>query len=94
MHELALMCVQCDCVYNGLHAWSMFSILLRTVWEWSLIQSVCLQSYIDFEIGEGNRQNTRDLYERLLSRTKHVKVYASIARVFLVRENCGTRCTD
>lgn len=34
----------------------------------------CLQSYIDFEISEGNRENTRKLYERLLQRTRHVKV--------------------
>ena len=33
-----------------------------------------MQSYIDFEISEGNRENTRRLYERLLQRTKHVKV--------------------
>ena len=33
-----------------------------------------LQSYIDFEISEGNRENTRKLYERLLQRTRHVKV--------------------
>lgn len=35
---------------------------------------VLLQSYIDFEISEGNRENTRKLYERLLQRTRHVKV--------------------
>lgn len=35
---------------------------------------LCLQSYIDFEISEGNRENTRKLYERLLQRTRHVKV--------------------
>ena len=33
-----------------------------------------MQSYIDFEISEGNRENTRKLYERLLQRTRHVKV--------------------
>jgi len=38
---------------------------------------VVLQSYIDFEISEGNRENTRKLYERLLQRTKHVKVCCS-----------------
>lgn len=32
------------------------------------------QGYIDFEISEGERQRTRVLYERLLDRTKHVKV--------------------
>lgn len=33
-----------------------------------------LQAYIDFEIGEGNREGARELYERLLQRTRHVKV--------------------
>lgn len=31
------------------------------------------QAYIDFEIGEGNREGARELYERLLQRTRHVK---------------------
>jgi hypothetical protein len=33
-----------------------------------------IQSAIDFEIGEGERTRTRILYQRLLDRTKHVKV--------------------
>lgn len=33
-----------------------------------------MQAYIDFEIGEGNREGARELYERLLQRTRHVKV--------------------
>ena len=37
------------------------------------------QSYIDFEIAERQRVRTRDLYERLLDRTKHVKVWVSFA---------------
>jgi hypothetical protein len=32
------------------------------------------QAYIDFEISEGERTRTRILYQRLLDRTKHVKV--------------------
>ncbi len=32
------------------------------------------QSYIDFEIAEGERARTAALYERLLNRTSHVKV--------------------
>ena len=40
----------------------------------------CPQAYIDFEISEGERQRTRVLYERLLDRTKHVKVWLSYAR--------------
>ena len=39
-----------------------------------------MQSYIDFEISEGERERTRLLYERLLDRTKHVKVWMSYAR--------------
>lgn len=38
-----------------------------------------LQSYIDFEIAEGERGRTRELYERLLQRTHHVKVWMSYA---------------
>lgn len=34
------------------------------------------QSYIDFEIAEGERARTAALYERLLNRTSHVKVRA------------------
>lgn len=41
--------------------------------------SSCMQSYIDFEIQEGERSNARDLYERLLERTTHVKVWLSYA---------------
>ncbi len=35
------------------------------------------QAYIDFEAGEGERERTRHLYERLLERTSHVKVCTS-----------------
>jgi hypothetical protein len=38
------------------------------------------QAYIDFEIGENERQRTRVLYERLLDRTQHVKVWLSFGR--------------
>ena len=38
-----------------------------------------LQSYIDFEINQQNRNNARELYERLLDRTNHVKVWISYA---------------
>ena len=45
------------------------------------VDPACLhaQSYIDFEIGEGERDRTRELYERLLQRTHHVKVWMSYA---------------
>ena len=50
--------------------------LTCTVCWWSAADSIvfCLQTYIDFEISEGNRDRARKLYERLLARTKHVKV--------------------
>eukprot|EP00891_Asterochloris_glomerata_P001402 jgi/Astpho2/1402/fgenesh1_pm.00025_%23_10_t len=40
---------------------------------------VLWKTYIDFEISEGNRDRARKLYERLLARTKHVKVWISYA---------------
>lgn len=39
------------------------------------------KAYIDFEFGEGNYENTRELYERLLKRTEHVKVWISYAEM-------------
>lgn len=38
------------------------------------------QAYIDFEIAEGELERTRALYERLLDRTKHLKVWLSYAK--------------
>ena len=38
------------------------------------------KSYVDFEISEGERARARSLYERLLDRTKHVKVWMSFAQ--------------
>ena len=38
------------------------------------------KSYIDFEIAQGDWERTRSLYERLLERTTHVKVWISYAR--------------
>lgn len=38
------------------------------------------QAYIDFEISEGEYDRTRQLYERLLERTKHIKVWISYAQ--------------
>lgn len=37
------------------------------------------KAFIDFEAGQGERERTRVLYERLLERTAHVKVYISYA---------------
>ncbi|KAF9689261.1 hypothetical protein SADUNF_Sadunf01G0073500 [Salix dunnii] len=39
-----------------------------------------LIAYIDFEISEGEYDRTRELYERLLDRTKHLKVWISCAK--------------
>lgn len=38
------------------------------------------KGYIDFEIDEGEGDNARKLYERLLDRTGHVKVWISYAQ--------------
>lgn len=38
------------------------------------------KAFIDFEIDEGERTRARDLYERLLARTQHVKVWMSYAQ--------------
>lgn len=38
------------------------------------------KEYIDFEISESEFQRTRELYERLLDRTKHLKVWMSYAQ--------------
>ncbi|KAF9613030.1 hypothetical protein IFM89_005464, partial [Coptis chinensis] len=38
------------------------------------------KAYIDFEISEGEYERTRQLYQRLLDRTKHLKVWISFAK--------------
>nr|GFD06093.1 crooked neck-like protein 1 [Tanacetum cinerariifolium] len=38
------------------------------------------KAYIDFEIAQGKFENTLQLYERLLDRTKHLKVWISYAK--------------
>ena len=38
------------------------------------------KAYVDFEIAQGERAKARALYERLLDRTKHVKVWMSYAQ--------------
>lgn len=54
----------------------------RAIYELAINQPVLdmpellWKSYIDFEIGQGEHENARTLYERLLDRTKHVKVSA------------------
>ncbi|KAL5704858.1 Crooked neck-like protein 1 [Ranunculus cassubicifolius] len=38
------------------------------------------KTYIDFELSQGEYEKSRQLYERLLGRTKHLKVWISYAR--------------
>ena len=42
------------------------------------------KAYIDFEIAAGETENARHLYERLLERTLHVKVWMSYAQFELM----------
>ncbi|MEW5300039.1 MAG: hypothetical protein WDW36_002999 [Sanguina aurantia] len=58
----------------------------RALYELAIAQPVLdipeglWKSYIDFEIGEGERGRVRVLYQRLLDRSKHVKVWLSFAQ--------------
>mmetsp|Transcript_35189 Transcript_35189/g.67252 ORF Transcript_35189/g.67252 Transcript_35189/m.67252 type:complete len:729 (-) Transcript_35189:192-2378(-) len=58
----------------------------RSIFELAIAQpmldmpEVLWKAYIDFEISQGERENTRQLYERLLDRTTHVKVWMSYAQ--------------
>ncbi len=49
------------------------------------------KAYIDFEIAQEQVENTRRLYERLLERTQHVKVFISFAQ-FESSSNNGEHC--
>jgi crooked neck len=52
----------------------------RAVYELSVTQprldmpELLWKAYIDFEVSHENMENARQLYERLLERTTHVKV--------------------
>ncbi|PSS04236.1 Crooked neck-like protein [Actinidia chinensis var. chinensis] len=76
------------------YAWSKYAELerslseterARAIFELAIAQpaldmpEVLWKAYIDFEISEGEFQKTRELYERLLDRTKHLKVWFSYA---------------
>lgn len=57
---------------------------VRAIYELAVQQSLDMpeivwKAYIDFEVGEGERERARNLYERLLERTTHVKVFISYA---------------
>ncbi|XP_008246005.1 PREDICTED: crooked neck-like protein 1 [Prunus mume] len=58
----------------------------RAVFELAIAQpaldmpELLWKAYIDFELSEGEFERTRELYERLLDRTKHLKVWISYAK--------------
>ncbi|KAJ8768559.1 hypothetical protein K2173_022669 [Erythroxylum novogranatense] len=77
------------------YAWSKYAELERSLSETERAQAIfelaisqpaldmpelLWKAYIDFEISEGEYDRTRDLYERLLDRTKHLKVWISYAK--------------
>ena len=51
---------------------------------------VLWKAYIDFEISEGEADNVRSLYERLLDRTSHVKVWMAYAQFECSDKGGGT----
>ncbi|KAH0759464.1 hypothetical protein KY290_022957 [Solanum tuberosum] len=77
------------------YAWSKFAELERSLYETERARAVfelaidqpaldipelLWKAYIDFEISEGEFERTRALYERLLNRSKHLKVWISYAK--------------
>ncbi|KAM7494323.1 hypothetical protein LguiB_028932 [Lonicera macranthoides] len=77
------------------YAWSKYAELerslseterTRAIFELAIAQpaldmpELLWKAYIDFEISEGEFERTRQLYERLLDRTKHLKVWISYAK--------------
>ncbi|MCD7445870.1 hypothetical protein HAX54_015595 [Datura stramonium] len=77
------------------YAWSKFAELerslsetekARTIFELAIDQpaldmpELLWKAYIDFKISEGEFERTRALYERLLNRTKHLKVWISYVK--------------
>ncbi|KAF4375938.1 hypothetical protein F8388_010075, partial [Cannabis sativa] len=76
------------------YAWSKYAELekslceterARGIFELAIAQpaldmpEILWKAYIDFEISENEFDRTRELYERLLDRTKHLKVWISFA---------------
>ncbi|XP_020685724.1 crooked neck-like protein 1 [Dendrobium catenatum] len=77
------------------YAWSKYAELERSlseterargIFELAIAQptldmpELLWKAYIDFEISESEFERTRQLYERLLDRTKHLKVWISYAK--------------
>lgn len=57
----------------------------RAIYEMAFTRTIDMpenlwKSYIDMEISQGNYSRVRDLYVKLLTKTKHVKVWLSYAR--------------
>ncbi|KAL5993549.1 Crooked neck-like protein 1 [Asimina triloba] len=86
------------------YAWSKFAELerslseterARAIFELAIAQpaldmpELLWKAYIDFEISEGEYERTRQLYERLLDRTKHLKVWISYAKFEASAEEDG-----
>ena len=60
---------------NAQIKWMTYAfVLLAQTHHAVLFIKVLWKAYIDFEISQEEYQKTRDLYERLLERTQHVKV--------------------
>ncbi|XP_078438951.1 uncharacterized protein LOC144709307 [Wolffia australiana] len=77
------------------YAWTKFAELeaslneterARAIFELAISQDaldmpeLLWKAYIDFEISKGEIERVRELYERLLQRTKHLKVWISYAK--------------
>ncbi|KAE8125962.1 hypothetical protein FH972_020722 [Carpinus fangiana] len=77
------------------YAWSKYAELERSLCETKRARAIfnlaiaqpalnmpelLWKTYIEFEILEGEFKRTRELYERLLDRTKHLKVWISYAK--------------
>lgn len=56
--------------------------------QWDLdMPEVLWKAYIDFEVNEGDIENARRLYSRLLDKSSHVKVWIAYAQ--FESENIG-----
>ncbi|CAN1751072.1 Crooked neck-like protein 1 [Linum perenne] len=84
-----------ECSPQNCYAWSKYAELERSLGETGRARSIfelaiaqpaldmpelLWKAYVDFEISEGENERTRQLYERLLDRTKHLKVWISYAK--------------
>ena len=57
----------------------------RAIYEFAITRTIDMpenlwKSYIDMEISQSNFNRVRDLYSKLLAKTKHVKVWLSFTR--------------